>query len=121
MKRVLVSLTAAVAFALAMTTAASAANSSQVYFTTGATRSYFTYLKICGYNQNDSYTCWSRNFPGISSYGLSNWWWKLDRGIRLNFHLIGYGDRSCYIQRSGYGNPTWLYVYYEGDNRCTFR
>lgn len=107
-------------------------NSSQVSFRTtqyiaGSGYVYFTDLQICGRNQNDTWGCWpSTNYlqrvsnQGTNAYTLWNWWWKLDRGITLQFNLVGYGRRSCYIQRSNYGNPTVLYVYYRGNNTCAF-
>ncbi len=97
---------------------------SQIAFNTynSKVQAYFTYLKICGYNQNNDYRCWSRSFPGNASYTLYNWWWDLDRGISLSFTLIGYGERRCSISGSysWFGQPDILYVAYGGNNQCSF-
>jgi len=97
-----------------------ASDSSQVQFNAGDNR-YLTYLKICGVNQNDDPVCWSDSIGQEQYATLYGWWWKLDRGIKFEFALVGYGNRTCYIRASNYGNPDMLYVTYQGNNQCTFR
>lgn len=95
-----------------------AGNSSQVQFNAGNGR-YLYSLRICGYNQNNNYVCWSGNINQQQYVTVNGWWWKLDRGIRFDFTLNYYGNRSCYVQRSNWGNPTWLYVRYDGGGVCS--
>lgn len=125
MRRFLIPLLLAVALAgLASTSPAYAApDSSQVNFDAGYSGNQhlaLTYLKICGTNQNNNYVCWSQNLNYVYSKFVPNWWWKLDRGISFQITLHGYGNRTCYIQRSNYGDPETLRVTYMGNNTCSF-
>ena len=111
------------------TPAGAAGDSSQVRFDAGYSNGQALVLydlQICGVNQNNDRVCWpsqsSRQKVGeVYSVSVPGWWWKLDRGIQFRFYVIGYGDRSCSIQRSNYGNPAWLTVTYTGSNRCSFK